>query len=100
MKLDRLDVSVHTIPTDGPESDGTFEWDSTTIVVVEARAGGEVGVGYTYTHAAAAELIRDRLAPLVETVEPRLAYTRMAAALRNICRPGLGMKTRRAGSGR
>src|SRR5688500_3322993 len=32
-------VSVYTIPTDGPESDGTLEWTSTTIVVVEIAAG-------------------------------------------------------------
>src|SRR5215216_2353277 len=60
-----LDVSAHTIPTDAPESDGTLEWDSTTIVVVRAHAGGEVGLGYTYTHDAAARLIEDVLAPAV-----------------------------------
>ena len=30
-----IDVSTYTIPTETPESDGTFAWDSTTIVVVE-----------------------------------------------------------------
>ena len=50
--VDRLDVSAFTIPTDGPESDGTLEWDSTTIVVVEAHGGGETGLGYTYAPAA------------------------------------------------
>ncbi len=38
--IDGIDVSVYTIPTDFPESDGTFEWESTTIVIVEAMAGG------------------------------------------------------------
>jgi hypothetical protein len=28
-------VASYTIPTDGPEADGTLEWTSTTIVVVE-----------------------------------------------------------------
>ena len=41
--LERLDVSAYTIPTDAPESDGTLEWDSTTIVVVEVAAGGDDG---------------------------------------------------------
>ena len=39
-EVESLAVSAYTIPTDEPESDGTFEWDSTTIVVVEAR--GEI----------------------------------------------------------
>jgi len=33
-------VEAYTIPTDFPESDGTFVWDSTTLVLVEATAGG------------------------------------------------------------
>jgi hypothetical protein len=28
--IDGLDVSVYTVPTDGPEGDGTLGWDSTT----------------------------------------------------------------------
>ena len=38
--VERLDVSAYEVPTDEPESDGTLEWDSTTLVVVEAHAGG------------------------------------------------------------
>ena len=45
--VESLAVSAYEVPTDGPESDGTLEWDSTTMVVVHARAGGKVGLGYT-----------------------------------------------------
>ena len=38
---ERLDVSAYTVPTDRPESDGTLEWDSTTMVLVEASAGAK-----------------------------------------------------------
>ena len=31
--IERVEVHVFTVPTDAPESDGTFEWDSTTIPV-------------------------------------------------------------------
>ena len=55
--VESLDVAAYTIPTDEPESDGTLEWDSTTIVLVEAHAGDATGLGYTYTDAAAAKLI-------------------------------------------
>ena len=39
--IERVEVSAFTIPTDFPESDGTITWDSTTLVLVEAAAGGE-----------------------------------------------------------
>jgi len=60
--VERLEVHAYTIPTDEPESDGTLEWDSTTIVVVEAHADGQTGLGYTYCDAAAAEVVSSQLA--------------------------------------
>lgn len=61
----RIAVSAYTIPTDAPESDGTLRWDSTTLVLVEAEAGGMRGIGYSYTPPAAARLIEGLLAPVV-----------------------------------
>jgi hypothetical protein len=46
--VERVDVSAYSIPTEEPESDGTLEWEETTIVVVELAVGGETGLGYTY----------------------------------------------------
>ncbi len=90
--VERLDVVACTIPTDAPESDGTIEWDTTTIVIVEARGGDEIGVGYTYADASAASLVTERLAPLVAgmdaTAVPR-AWQAMVAAVRNIGRTGI-----------
>src|ERR687888_140439 len=90
--VERLDVSAYTIPTDFPESDGTLEWDETTLVLVEARAGGAVGLGYSYTHAAAARLIEETLAEVVagrDALETQGACRAMAARVRNLGRPGL-----------
>jgi L-alanine-DL-glutamate epimerase-like enolase superfamily enzyme len=91
--VEELGVFARTIPTDEPESDGTLEWDSTTIVVVRAHAGGKVGLGYTYTHDAAARLIEDKLAPLVRGRDlddvPAL-WEELGRQLRNIGRPGIG----------
>src|SRR5262249_26966506 len=56
-RLDRLSVTACRVPTDAPEQDGTFSWQATTIVLVEAEAGGETGLGYTYADASAAALI-------------------------------------------
>jgi L-alanine-DL-glutamate epimerase-like enolase superfamily enzyme len=91
--IERLEAFARTIPTDAPESDGTFAWESTTIIVVQAHAAGEVGLGYTYTHEVAAELVGDTLRSAVEgldALDVEAAWHAMSAALRNIGRPGLG----------
>ena len=47
-KIDDMRVSVFEIPTDAPESDGTLQWDRTTLVLVEAGAGPEHIVRLTW----------------------------------------------------
>ena len=61
----RVDIAAYRIPTAAPESDGTLEWDSTTLVAVHISADDKTGFGYTYADTATATLIRDVLAPLV-----------------------------------
>ncbi len=63
--IEKVAVRAYTIPTDSPEADGTIAWDRTTIVIVEVEAGGERGLGYTYASAAAAQVVRDVLAPTI-----------------------------------
>ena len=63
--ISEIRVDALEIPTDQPESDGTLAWNSTTMVVVTAKAGDREGIGYTFTDAAAATLIRGKLASLV-----------------------------------
>ena len=90
--VESLDVAAYQVPTDAPESDGTLEWDSTTIVVVEAHAGGATGIGYTYGHKAAAEIVAGKLAGVVEGVDalaPQTAWAAMTGALRNSVNAGL-----------
>jgi L-alanine-DL-glutamate epimerase-like enolase superfamily enzyme len=91
--VERLDVSTYRIPTDEPESDGTAEWTSTTIVVVEAHAGAQTGVGYTYAPAAAATLVDELLRDVVEgsdALSVTATWSAMGRALRNAGRPGIG----------
>ncbi|PYL06436.1 MAG: mandelate racemase, partial [Verrucomicrobia bacterium] len=57
IRIDDFKVSAFKIPTETPEADGTYEWDSTTIVIVELSGGGEQGLGYTYADTATAKLI-------------------------------------------
>jgi L-alanine-DL-glutamate epimerase-like enolase superfamily enzyme len=59
--VERVTVSAYTIPTDAPEADGTFRWNSTTLVLCEIQAADRIGIGYTYGSKATA-LVADELA--------------------------------------
>jgi L-alanine-DL-glutamate epimerase-like enolase superfamily enzyme len=91
--LERLVVSAYRVPTDQPhESDGTIVWDSTTLVLVEAAAGGKTGIGWTYAAAATGQLIADTLAPLacgMNVLDVGRIWATLVAAVRNIGRPGV-----------
>jgi L-alanine-DL-glutamate epimerase-like enolase superfamily enzyme len=88
----RLDVSAYDVPTDAPEADGTLEWSKTTVVVVEATAGGSCGLGWSYTGRAAATLVEDLLVGVV-VGRPALdvpgSLDAMVRAVRNLGRPGI-----------
>jgi len=45
--VDRVEVESYRIPTEQPESDGTYCWDATTLVVVHLSGGGARGIGYS-----------------------------------------------------
>jgi L-alanine-DL-glutamate epimerase-like enolase superfamily enzyme len=93
MAVSELEASAYTVPTDEPESDGTLEWDSTTIVVVEAAAGDVRGLGYTYGPTPVAAFIASQLAGVVrgtDAMRPPQAWAAMHDAIRNAGRPGVG----------
>lgn len=88
----QLDVSAYKVPTDAPEADGTYAWDSTTLVVVELTGGDKVGLGYTYADSATATLIQDMLAKVVsgrDALDIPGAWSAMNRAIRNLGRPGI-----------
>jgi L-alanine-DL-glutamate epimerase-like enolase superfamily enzyme len=83
---------AYTIPTDKPEADGTFAWDSTTLVVVNVDGGGKTGLGYTYTHGSIVALIESTLKEVVvgtDAMDPPGAFAAMQRAVRNMGRQGL-----------
>ncbi|MGA0568079.1 enolase C-terminal domain-like protein [Rathayibacter sp. KR2-224] len=83
---------VYVVPTtlNGhpmPESDGTANWDSTTVLVVEIDAGRCTGLGYAYTSAVGLGLVRDVLASVVtggDALDTPQLFWSMARAVRNI----------------
>jgi L-alanine-DL-glutamate epimerase-like enolase superfamily enzyme len=92
VQIERVEVSIHSIPTDLPESDGTLQWDSTTIVLVQVHAAGKSGIGYTYADSSTGELIRSKLAQIVtgmDALAPTAAYFQMWQQIRNLGRPGI-----------
>ncbi len=90
--ITEVGARAYTVPTEAPESDGTLQWDSTTIVVCEVVAGGLTGLGYTYTAPAAAGLINGLLAEIVVGTDPMATastWSGMVDAIRNLGRPGI-----------
>jgi L-alanine-DL-glutamate epimerase-like enolase superfamily enzyme len=90
--IESLEVAAYTIPTATPESDGTFEWTSTTLVAVHASAGGKRGFGYSYADVATAAFIRAHFVELIAGRDPmsiESAWAAMIRAVRNLGRRGV-----------
>ena len=85
-------VSCYTVPTATPESDGTLEWDKTTMVLVELSAGGQEGFGYSYADVSTGKLIESLLAKIVtgrDAFDLPAAHAEMVRQIRNLGRPGI-----------
>jgi L-alanine-DL-glutamate epimerase-like enolase superfamily enzyme len=90
--IDAVEAYAYTIPTEQPEADGTLEWDSTTLLIVEARAADRTGIGYSYTQQGAAEVVTGRLASVVtgcDALRVGAAWAQMWASVRNYGQTGL-----------
>lgn len=90
--IDDLAVRCFRVPTDAPESDGTLEWNSTTLVLVTVRAGDCQGLGYTYADRATARLIHDTLRQVVvgrDGLAISGSWDAMVRAIRNLGRAGV-----------
>ncbi|OMC46401.1 mandelate racemase [Mycobacterium sp. IS-2888] len=90
--VESVEASAYSIPTDAPESDGTLEWDSTTLVLASVRAGGQVGVGYTYAGTPVVTVVRSKLADVLDgadALQPPARWAQMQDAVRNLGKPGV-----------
>lgn len=90
--IENIQVSVYTVPTETPESDGTFAWDKTSLVLVEVLADGKTGLGYSYADTATAQLIDQSLAPKLKDHDALAiggAWQKMIEEIRNLGRPGI-----------
>ncbi len=90
--LERISAAAYEIPTDAPEADGTLEWDSTVLVLVRIEAGGETGLGYTYSDASIVALIARKLESLIvgrSALDIGGANVALWRGIRNLGRSGL-----------
>jgi L-alanine-DL-glutamate epimerase-like enolase superfamily enzyme len=79
-------ATAYRVPTDFMESDGTLEWNSTTLVLVEIKAAGQSGTGYTYADAALVPFIYSNLQKLIlgqNPLDTGKLFAAMATAIRN-----------------
>lgn len=93
--IDEVTARVYRFPTAGPEADGTLRWDATTAVTVQVAAGQRTGLGWTYSSAAAAQLITDEIASALRDRDPgdiAGAWSSMHRACRNLGTKGLVMQ--------
>ncbi len=89
--VEHLRVSTFVVPTDAHESDGTFEWDRTTMVVVQLAAGGKMGLGWTYASHASAVVVHDHLGDVVlgrDAMDVPAVHAAMTGTVRNLGRRG------------
>jgi L-alanine-DL-glutamate epimerase-like enolase superfamily enzyme len=92
--VEEVRTRAWTVPTDRPESDGTLEWDSTTVVVVEVSAGGRTGTGWTYGSPAVAHVVDGSLAGTLQgadALRPGHCFSLMHHAVRNNGHGGITM---------
>lgn len=90
--INKLDVSAYQIPTASPESDGTLEWNSTTLVLVEVSAADQTGIGYSYASPATGRFIQDTFAELLKgrnALDIPGTWNAMVHAVRNEGLPGV-----------
>ncbi len=91
--IDSVEVSAYSIPTaTDEESDGTLVWDSTSLVLVELRCGTETGLGYTYCHPAAGQIIESKLANILRDADPLMpqkTWAEMQVQMRQMGHTGI-----------
>lgn len=92
-RIDKVEVSAYEVPTETEqESDGTLVWSSTTMVVVELRCGEHTGLGYTYCHPSAGQVIESKLASILSDADPLMpgkAWAQMQMQVRQMGHAGI-----------
>lgn len=92
--IERVEAAAYRVPTDKPESDGTYCWLSTTLVTTHVYSQGLRGFGYSYADPAAAALATGKLAPVLAglgVMDLPHCWKVMLESVRNLGEPGVAM---------
>lgn len=90
--IGQIELSTYKVHANFPESDGAMEWNSTALVLVHARGGNRVGLGFTCADTATGTLIRELPSGTVrsqEAMSPAASWNVMAPHSRNLGRSGI-----------
>lgn len=93
--VEAVEVLTYVVPTERPEADGTLSWDSTAAVCARLTCGEAVGIGWSYTTPAAAQVISGLLAKLVvgaDAMNVGNVWRSMVRQCRNFGTSGLAMQ--------
>lgn len=85
-------MTAFKVPTDFPESDGTLEWNSTTLILIELGAGNVSGCGYSYASESCVPLVREKCFPIIRgrsPFTPSALRNEMNSVVRNVGRQGI-----------
>ncbi len=85
--MQKITLAAYKIPCEIHESDGTFEWDSTTIVVVSIKMDQWTGMGFSYGHEACLDVIKNTLSPHLKQIDVQdlpSIFGHMKNSVRNI----------------
>src|SRR5215471_18703918 len=91
-RVERVEVSAYTVPTQSPEADGTLAWNDSTLVLVHTFACGTSGFGYSFADVATAQLADAHLKRAVigrDCLNIPEIWSAMVRAIRNLGRPGI-----------
>jgi L-alanine-DL-glutamate epimerase-like enolase superfamily enzyme len=91
-RVERLEVSAYTVPTETQEADGTLAWNETTLVLVRVSACGASGFGYSFADVATANVIDTHLKRAVmgeQCLNITGLWSAMLRSIRNLGRPGI-----------
>lgn len=92
--IEDVKTSAYKIPTATPESDGTIEWNNTTLVLVELTAANKRGIGYTYADHAAGIVINSKLKKILlqsNCLDIPSLFNKLISAIRNDGQCGIAM---------
>jgi L-alanine-DL-glutamate epimerase-like enolase superfamily enzyme len=92
-RIEAIEADAYEIPTATDiETDGTLEWNSTSVVVAHVHAHGRSGLGYTYCHPAAAQVIESKLSEVLQGADalmPERCWAQMQVQARQLGHAGI-----------